>query len=87
MRHSSVGLVLRQRTSAGLTPDAGLARVVRFGVKDEFVVFEPQGTVGFSVTDHILINVGAGYRAVALTHALRDLVNGSTGSIGLEFDW
>lgn len=75
------------RTSAGFTPDAGLARVVRFGVKDEFVVFEPQGTVGFSVTDHILINVGAGYRAVALTDALRDRVNGPTGSIGLEFDW
>lgn len=75
------------RSSAGLTPDAGLTRVVRFGVKDEFVVFEPQGTVGFSVTDHILINVGAGYRAVALTDALRDRVNGPTGSIGLEFDW
>lgn len=56
-------------------------------MKDEFVVFEPQGTVGFSVTDHILINVGAGYRAVALTDALRDRVNGPTGSIGLEFDW
>jgi hypothetical protein len=33
------------------------------------------------------INVGAGYRAVALTDALRDRVDGATGSIAVEFDW
>jgi hypothetical protein len=50
-------------------------------------VFEPQGIGRLSVTDHILINVRAGYRAVALTDALRDRVDGATGSIAVEFDW
>ncbi len=50
-------------------------------------MFEPQGTVGLNVTDHIAISVGAGYRAVALTDALRNRLDGPTGSPGLEFDW
>ena len=75
------------RTPPRLTPDIGLMRTIRFALRDDFLVFEPQGIVGLSVTDHILINVGAGYRAVALTDALRDRVDGATGSIAVEFDW
>lgn len=75
------------RPSLRLAPDGVLPTTVRFGVRDDFLVFEPQGTIGLSVTDHISINVGAGYRAVALTDALRNRVDGPTGSVGLEFDW
>jgi hypothetical protein len=75
------------RTPPRVAPDLALPPSLRFGAKDDFLVFEPQGTVGLNVTDHIVISVGAGYRAVALTDALRNRVDGATGSIGLEFGW
>jgi hypothetical protein len=75
------------RTAPRGLPDAPLPQIFRFGVSDEFLVFEPMGTFVLNVTSHISITVGAGYRAVALTDALRDRVDGPTGSIGLELDW
>jgi hypothetical protein len=75
------------RTSPRLAPATRLPQIFRFGVRDEFLVFEPQGTFGLNVTSHISINVGAGYRAVTLTDALRDRVDGPAGSIGVELDW
>ena len=75
------------RTPTRAAPDVALPPTFRFGVKDNFLVFEPQGTVGLSVTDHIVVIVGGGYRAVALTDALRNRVDGAIGSVGLEFDW
>jgi hypothetical protein len=75
------------RSSPRPAPAAPLPQIFRFGVRDEFLVFEPQGTIGLSVTSHISIKFGAGYRAVALTNALRDRVDGPTGSIGMELDW
>ena len=54
---------------------------------DDFLDFEPQGVVKFDVVNHITINGGIGYRAVALTDVLRDRVDGATVSFGLEFDW
>ena len=84
---SSPGIRFGTRNSPRAVPDIGLGRSIRFALRDDFLVFEPQGIVGLSVTDHILINVGAGYRAVALTDALRDRVDGATGSVAVEFDW
>jgi len=62
-------------------------RVRRIGVSDDFLVFEPQGIAVFDVTSHAAVTIGLGYRTVALTDALRDRIDGPTGSIGLEFDW
>ena len=75
------------RTPARVGTDILMPPTIRFGVKDDFLVFEPQGTVAVSVTDHIVINVGAGYRAVTLTDALRDRLDGPSGSIALEIGW
>lgn len=57
------------------------------GVSDDFLVFEPQGVAAFDVTSHAAVTIGLGYRTVTLTDALRDRIDGPTGSIGLEFDW
>ena len=83
----SAGVRFGTRNSPRLRPDIAVGRSIRFALRDDFLVFEPQGIVGLSLTDHVLINVGAGYRAVALTDALRDRVDGATGSIAVEFDW
>ena len=72
---------------APVAPAPGAVQTFRFGVGDDFLVFEPQGVVKFDVVNHITINGGIGYRAVALTDVLRDRVDGATASFGLEFDW
>ena len=56
-------------------------------VRDDFFVFEPQANVAISVTSHIAVTGAAGYRAVALTDGLRDLLDGPTASLGLQFGW
>jgi hypothetical protein len=65
----------------------GAVQTFRFGARDDFLVFEPQGVVKFDMTNHVTINGGVGYRAVAMTDALRDRLHGATASLGLEFDW
>ena len=58
---------------------------VRFRVEDDFFVFEPQLTVVTTLTNHISVTVGAGYRITAFADNLGDRVNGATGSIALQF--
>ena len=64
-----------------------LPAIFRVRLSDDFFVFEPQGNVSFGVTRHIDVTFGAGYRAVALTDALRDRLDGPTGSLAVQFGW
>jgi hypothetical protein len=57
---------------------------VRFRIEDDFFVFEPQLAVVTRLTNHIAINVGAGYRLTAYAERLDDRVNGASGSIGVQ---
>ena len=66
---------------------APVPSTIRVRVSDEFFVFEPQANVAFHVTDRLAITGAAGYRAVAATDALDDVLNGPTVSLGLELGW
>lgn len=57
---------------------------VRVLARDDFFVFEPQLTAVAKLTDHIGLQVGAGYRVTAYADRLRDRVNGPAGSIALQ---
>lgn len=61
--------------------------MIRVRVTDDFFVFEPQAHVAINVSSHIDVTCAAGYRAVALTDGLRDLLDGPTASLGLQFGW
>jgi len=61
--------------------------MIRVRVTDDFFVFEPQANVAISVTSHIDVTGAAGYRAVALTDGLRDLLDGPTASLGVQLGW
>jgi hypothetical protein len=76
------------RLSAAAMPDFfDRAFASRGGISDDFFVFEPQGTLGISLFEHVTFNAAAGYRAVALTDALSDRLDGPTVGFGVEFDW
>jgi len=60
---------------------------IRVRVSDEFFVFEPQANLSFNLSERIALTGAAGYRAVASTDGLRDLLNGPTVSLGLQFGW
>jgi hypothetical protein len=73
------------RDGAGVSSEP-VTETIRFRVQDDFFVFEPQLTMITKLTDHISVNVGAGYRITAYADRLDDRVNGATGSIGVLFD-
>ena len=60
---------------------------IRVRIADEFVVFEPQANLAFHITERMAITGAAGFRAVAATDVLRDVLNGPTVSLGLQFGW
>ena len=60
---------------------------IRMRVSDDFFVFEPQANVAVNLTDQIAVTGAAGYRAVAATDGLRDVLDGPTISLGLQFGW
>jgi hypothetical protein len=63
------------------------SRTVRFAVRDDFFVFEPQVDALARVTDHIGVHLAGGYRLTGATDALDDRVNGVTGSVALQLQW
>ena len=71
----------------GARPNMFPPTTIRLRASDDFFVFEPQGSVGLDMTDHVGITFGAGYRAVAFTDVLRDRIDGPTANLGLEIDW
>jgi hypothetical protein len=56
-------------------------------ISDEFFVVEPQANVSFNLSERIALAGAVGYRAAAATDGLRDLVNGPTVGLGLQFGW
>lgn len=58
-----------------------------FRVHEDFFVFEPQVSAVTKVTDHLAVDVAAGYRLVGLADVLGDRLGGATGSLGLQFGW
>lgn len=58
-----------------------------FRIREDFFVFEPQLSAATKVTDHIAVDVAAGYRVTAGAEVLGDRLNGATGSLGLQFGW
>jgi len=60
---------------------------IRVSVSDDFFVFEPQANVAINLTDRIAVTGAAGYRAVAATDGLRDVLDGPTINLGLQFGW
>ena len=56
-------------------------------ISDEFFVIEPQANVSFNLSERIALAGAVGYRATASTDGLRDLINGPTVGLGLQFGW
>ncbi len=63
------------------------SQTVRVRVRDEFAFVEPEGTVLLRLNEHVGVDVSAGYRFTALEDALRDRLDGATGSVGLQVSW
>lgn len=64
---------------------SGGTRVVRALVRDDFFVFEPQANVNTRLTDHLGVDFSAGYRVVGFADALRNRLDGATGSLAVRF--
>jgi hypothetical protein len=69
---------------AGYTRGAATQRISRFGVQEDFLVAEPEVTFGARLTDHLGLNIGAGYHFAGLVDRLDDRLNGVTGTISLQ---
>ena len=63
---------------------AATQRTTRFGVQEDFLVAEPEVTFGARLTDHLGLNIGAGYRFAGLVDRLDDRLNGASGTISLQ---
>ena len=60
-------------------------RIGSVRLRDDFFVFEPAGNVTAQLANHFSIDLSAGYRAVGSARALRDRLDGATGSLALRF--
>lgn len=58
--------------------------IVRVPLRDDFVIVEPQVTLGARFTNRLGVTVGAGYRLAGLADVLDDRLNGPSGSISLQ---
>ena len=68
-----------------LIPVGSLLPSVR--VREDFFVVEPQVSAATKVTNHIAVDVAAGYRLIGAADALGDRLDGATASLGLQFGW
>ena len=75
------------RFGVRVPPLAPLGMLPSIRVREEFFVFEPQVSAVTRVTDHLAVDVAAGYRLTAGAETLGDRLNGATGSLGLQFGW
>jgi hypothetical protein len=64
---------------------SGGTRVVRALVRDDFFVFEPQANLNTRLTDHLSVDWSAGYRVAGQADALRNRLDGATGSLAVRF--
>jgi len=63
---------------------AATQRTRRVGVEEDFFLAEPEVTFGARLTDHLGLNIGAGYRFTGFVDNLDDRLNGATGTISLQ---
>jgi hypothetical protein len=63
----------------------GGIRYLRAG--DDILVLEPQASGVVKLMEHVSIDGAIGYRVVGLADALRDRLDGVTGSLALQFGW
>lgn len=77
------------RAQASPAPFRGapIAPTIHVRVADDFFVFEPQANVAVNLTQRIAVTGAAGYRAVAATDALGEVLDGPTINLGLQFGW
>jgi len=65
-----------------LTP---VVTTVRVPFRQDFFVAEPSADVLVSLSSHIRLHAGGGYRAVAGARDLNGAIRGATGTVALEF--
>jgi hypothetical protein len=58
---------------------------VRFGVREDFALAEPQVNVQLGLTRVIRLNVGGGYRFMSVERGADDLLRGASASVGIQF--
>jgi hypothetical protein len=56
----------------------------RFRFREDFFVFEPQADLVLTLTDHIGLSVGGGYRVVGQADGVESRLRGATGSVALR---
>jgi len=61
------------------------ATTIRYAIREDFFAFEPQAMFGAAFSRRIRLNVAAGYRFTGDVHALRDRLEGVTGTVGVQF--
>jgi hypothetical protein len=61
------------------------SRTTRVGLREDFLVAEPQITFGTRLSEHFALNWAAGYRFAGLVDRLGDRLNGPTGTVSLQF--
>jgi hypothetical protein len=64
---------------------ASTARTVHVGVREDFLVAEPQIMFGTRLNEHFALNWAAGYRFAGLVDRLGDRLNVPTGTVSLNF--
>jgi hypothetical protein len=73
--------------SRGPSTPRNVPSTIRVLARDDFAVLEPQGDLQLRVTEHVGIGVSAGYRFTGFEDALKDRLDGATGSLALQFGW
>jgi hypothetical protein len=58
----------------------------RVGYQDVFLLAEPEIVVNFSVTSHVRLTAGGGYRVTTAGYGFNDLIRGPTVTISAQFD-
>jgi hypothetical protein len=53
-------------------------------VEEDFFLAEPEVTFGARLTDHLGLNIGAGYRFTGFVDNLDDRLDGASGTISLQ---
>lgn len=75
------------RFGVRVPPLGAIGALPSFRVREDFFVFEPQVNAVTRLTDHVAIDVAAGYRVIGLADQFGDRLDGATGSLGLQFGW
>ena len=76
--------IIRFGVSSRRGPVSVPTSTFRVRARYEFFVFEPQVELATRATDYVSVSWATGYRLTALTEALDDRLNSTTGSVALQ---